>query len=148
MNQVFGTQYKQREIVLVPFPYSDLSSTKKRPVLIISNDDYNIKFEDILVCIITSNQFKDDYSVDLGNDDLEIGILPELSVVKTHKLFTIHKSKIIKRFSIVSIEFYSQVEQMILKLIKSKQLQENKNISEIEEIIKPTDTDIVDKLQR
>jgi hypothetical protein len=34
---------------------------------------------------------------------------------------------------------------MILKLIKSKQLQENKNISEIEEIIKPKDNDIVDK---
>jgi len=31
--------YKQKEIVLVPFPYSDLSSSKKRPVLIVSNED-------------------------------------------------------------------------------------------------------------
>lgn len=81
--------YKQREIVLVPFPYSDLSSTKRRPVLIISNNDYNNDFPDILVCVITSNLFKDDYSVLLNDDDLEIGILPEQSIIKCHKLFTI-----------------------------------------------------------
>ena len=53
--------YKQREIVLVPFPYSDLSSTKRRPVLIVSNDDYNQMFQDVVVCVITSNQQTDDY---------------------------------------------------------------------------------------
>jgi len=33
-------RYKQGEIVLVPFPYSDLSGSKRRPVLIVSNDLY------------------------------------------------------------------------------------------------------------
>jgi len=93
--------YKQREIVLVPFPYSDLTSTKRRPVLIISNDDYNRKFHDVVVCVITSNQFKDSYSIELENEDLEIGVLPESSIVRVHKLFTIHQSKIIKKFSLV-----------------------------------------------
>jgi len=130
MKQVSGTLYKQREIVLVPFPYSDLSATKKRPVLIISNDDYNSRFDDILICVITSNQFKDDYSIDLRNDDLEIGILPELSVVKTHKLFTIDKSKIIKKFSVVKNEYYVQIEQMIIKLIQSNQIPQNQNTNE------------------
>lgn len=50
-----GITYKQREIVLVPFPYSDLTNTKRRPVLIISNDDYNRKFHDVVICVITSN---------------------------------------------------------------------------------------------
>lgn len=89
--------YKQREIVLVPFPYSDLSTTKRRPVLIISNDNYNNQFDDVLVCVITTNLYKDNYSVDLANEDLEIGMLPESSVVKAHKLFTIHQSKILKK---------------------------------------------------
>jgi mRNA interferase MazF len=84
-----GIIYNQREIVLVPFPYSDLSTTKRRPVLIISNNDYNKAFHDVVVCVITSNQFQDEYSVLLENEDLEIGVLPESSVVKTHKLFTI-----------------------------------------------------------
>ncbi len=102
----------------MPFPYSDLSSTKRRPVLIVSNDSYNNTFDDVLVCIITSNLRKDEYSVTLSNDDLEIGVLPESSVVKSHKLFTIHKEKIIKTFSLVKEEFFSQVNQKIKDLIK------------------------------
>lgn len=95
MKNPAGTKYRQREIVLVPFPYSDLSTTKKRPVLIVSNNSYNRKYDDVLVCVITSNRYIDDYSVNLTNDDLETGVLPEQSVVKAHKLFTIHKDKII-----------------------------------------------------
>lgn len=104
----------------MPFPYSDLSNTKRRPVLIISNDDYNKRFHDVVVCVITSNQFKDAYSLDLENDDLEIGILPESSVVKTHKLFTIHQSKIIRKFSVVKTEYFTQVADKIKSLIKPK----------------------------
>jgi len=110
--------YKQRQIVLVPFPYSDLSSTKRRPVLIVSNDSYNNAFNDVLVCVITSNLRKDEYSVTLSNDDLEIGILPESSVVKSHKLFTIHKDKIIKTFSQVKEEFFIQVSEKIRNLVE------------------------------
>lgn len=40
----FGTMPKQGEIVLIPIPFTDLTSSKKRPVLIISNDDYNKKW--------------------------------------------------------------------------------------------------------
>lgn len=42
--------YRQRDIVLVPFPFSDLSTPKVRPVLVLSNDAYNRRTEDLLVC--------------------------------------------------------------------------------------------------
>ncbi|MDZ7361513.1 MAG: type II toxin-antitoxin system PemK/MazF family toxin [candidate division KSB1 bacterium] len=53
--------YKQGQIVLVPFPYSDLSGSKKRPVLVVSNDVYNASFPDIVVAVITSR---------IGNPDV------------------------------------------------------------------------------
>ena len=113
--------YKQREIVLVPFPYSDLSSSKRRPVLIISNNNYNKKYSDILVAVITSNLFKDDYSCELFNDDLELGMLPEPSIIKCHKLFTIEQTQVIKRFSIVKSKKFDEVIVLLNKLIqKSK----------------------------
>lgn len=68
--------------------------------------------------MITSNIRKDEYSVTLSNDDLEIGVLPESSVVKSHKLFTIHKDKIIKTFSLVKVEFFGQVTGKIRHLIE------------------------------
>ena len=118
MSQAPGITCKQREIVLVPFPYSDLSSRKQRPVLIISNDEYNRKFEDVVVCVITSRQYEDEYSISLNNEDLDYGILPEPSVIKIHKLFTIHKSKIIKKFSIINTKLFKSVRNKINLLIK------------------------------
>ena len=113
-----GTRYKQREIVLVPFPYSDLSSTKRRPVLIVSNDDYNQTFPDVVVCVITGNLHNDGYSIELENEDLEIGMLPESSIVKAHKLFTNHQDKIIKKFSLVTGEYFEKVADKIKHLIE------------------------------
>ena len=109
--------YNQREIVLVPFPYSDLSSAKRRPVLIVSNNLYNKNFPDILICVITSNLFKDDYSAELNDKDLETGILPERSVIKCHKLFTIEQTQIIRRFSVISKTKFDEVINMLQKLI-------------------------------
>ena len=110
--------YKQREIVLVPFPYSDLSSSKRRPVLIISNNNYNKNYPDIVVSVITSNLFKDDYSVELYNEDLELGMLPEPSIIKCHKLFTIEQSQVLKRFSIVKEKKFDEVIMFLTKLIQ------------------------------
>ena len=110
--------YKQREIVLVPFPYSDLSSTKRRPVLILSNNNYNKNFADILVAVITSNLFKDDYSCELFNDDLELGILPDPSIIKCHKLFTIDQAKILKQFSVVKAKKFDEVIILLNKLLQ------------------------------
>jgi mRNA interferase MazF len=46
--------YKKWDIVLVNFPFSDLTASKKRPALIISPDEYN-KSEDVIIAFITSN---------------------------------------------------------------------------------------------
>ena len=111
--------YNKREIVLVPFPFSDLSASKRRPVLIVSNNDYNKSFPDALVCVITSNRFRDDDSVLLNDEDLETGILPEKSVIKCHKLFTIEQSQIQRRFSILGEKKFEDVRTMISKLMET-----------------------------
>jgi mRNA interferase MazF len=110
--------YSQRQIVLVPFPYSDLSATKKRPVLVVSNNEYNRQFPDILVCVITSNRFNDAYSVELTDSDLEAGMLPEKSVIKCHKLFTIEQSQILKQFSVIRVNKFEQVQRVLQQLIQ------------------------------
>ncbi|UTW71023.1 type II toxin-antitoxin system PemK/MazF family toxin [Anaerobacillus sp. HL2] len=67
---------------------SDLSNRKQRPVLIISNDDYNQMTDDILVVAITS-QLKDlDYSVVIEQKDLEQGTLKVTSAVRADKVYT------------------------------------------------------------
>ena len=51
----YGMIYKQRDIVLIPVPFTDLSSKKRRPVIIVSSDDYNQNNLDIVGVALTSN---------------------------------------------------------------------------------------------
>lgn len=110
--------YNQREVLLVPFPFSDLFSFKRRPVLAVSNNTYNKGFPDLLVSVIASNLFKDDYSVTLTDEDLEVGILPETPVIKCHKSFTVDQSKILKRFSRAGESKFAEVIKVAYKLIE------------------------------
>ena len=42
---IAGINIEQRSIILIPFPYTDLSGAKKRPTLVVSSDEFNIKNE-------------------------------------------------------------------------------------------------------
>lgn len=47
------TIYKKWELILVPFPFTDLSATKRRPALIVSPDTYN-SGKDVVIMFVTS----------------------------------------------------------------------------------------------
>ncbi len=59
------------EVVVVPFPFSDLTQAKKRPALVISA----LKGDDLILCQITSQAIKDDYAVSLSDQDFATGAL-------------------------------------------------------------------------
>jgi len=46
---------RQGDIVLVPVPFTDLSSRKRRPVIVVSSDAYNSDGPDMVVVAMTSN---------------------------------------------------------------------------------------------
>jgi mRNA interferase MazF len=48
-------QPKHGDIVLIPIPFTDRSSQKQRPVIVISNDEYTFTAPDLVVVAITSN---------------------------------------------------------------------------------------------
>jgi mRNA-degrading endonuclease toxin of MazEF toxin-antitoxin module len=73
-----------------------------------------------VVCVITSNIFKDEYSLSLLNENLEVGVLPESSVVKVHKLFTIDKKRILKKFSVVTPDYLDTVKKILYKLFSNQ----------------------------
>ena len=117
--------YKQGEIVLVPFPYSDLSGSKRRPVLIVSNDAYNDAFPDTVVAAITSQTNKpDSFSLELESKDLEIGQLPESSLIRAHKLFTIEQLRIVKKFSTLGKAKLKETLLLLQELFDNPVLQE------------------------
>jgi len=109
-----GTMFKQRDIVLIPFPYSDLTGSKQRPALIISND--NLKGDDRICCLITSNQ--PNGGLFISNNSFEMGDLPFKSWIKPYRLFTIHSKIIKKKLCSLNDDFYQIVLEGITKYIK------------------------------
>lgn len=109
--------YKQGDILLIPIPFSDLTSSKKRPVLVLSNNYYNTKTEDIIVAAITSNIASKGYSIVISNKNLQEGILHVTSCVRVDKTYTLSQSIVIKKFGTVKPEIVNTIKEMLNQLI-------------------------------
>ena len=117
MKMKFGIKYNQGEIVIVPFPFSDLSSIKNRPVLILSKDIDNSNSEDIITCGITSNLKDAKYSVLIDNGDLDGGEIPIKSRIKVDKLFTVKKDIIKKKIAKINKIAFDKVKEEFCNLV-------------------------------
>jgi mRNA interferase MazF len=109
--------YKQGDILLIPVPFSNLSITKQRPVLVLSNDKYNQLTEDLLVAAITSQLRDIDYSVLIAQEDLAEGNLKVTSAIRADKIYTLSKEIIIKKFGSVKKEVVQSVVRKLNNLI-------------------------------
>ncbi len=117
-----GTMHKQGDIVLIPVPFTDLTSQKKRPTIIISSNTYNEANEDIVVVALTSNIEPRDFTITLTTDDLEKGNLKVTSMIRVDKIYTLNKSIILKTFGRVKPAILTKTKDSLLKLIEHQNL--------------------------
>jgi len=108
----------QREILLVPFPFSDQSDKKVRPVIVISNNNFNSHSEDVIVVGLTSNISKDRYTVDLNLNDLEEGRINELCCIKVENILKIDKDLIIKKIAKINKNKLKEINNVLNYIIK------------------------------
>ena len=89
--------YRQGDIVLVPFPFTDGVQTKVRPAIVISADRVNHS-QDIILAQISSVSRNDEFSFFIHMDMLDDPLLKE-SQVRSHKIFVLEQKLIIKVIS-------------------------------------------------
>lgn len=111
----YGIHIEQKDICLVPFPFSNLREFKKRPVIVVSNNYYNKKFDDVIVCLITSRIINDESSILINNKDLESGLLKVKSRIKCYRILSIDKKIIIKTIAKLKEDKFKEVKEMIFK---------------------------------
>jgi len=100
---------RQRDIVLVPVPFTDLTSVKRRPVLVLSNDVHNRRSGDVVVAAITSQLLRGGYGVRITATDLEDGSLRRESLVLADRIYTLNQSIVVKRFGRMKREVFDTV---------------------------------------
>ncbi|MDR0320466.1 MAG: type II toxin-antitoxin system PemK/MazF family toxin, partial [Treponema sp.] len=84
-------QFVKGDVVIIPFPFSDLSGNKKRPAFVVAD----LSGDDIIVCQITSKFKSDSFALAIGTPDFISGSLPVDSFIRPNKLFTANKNMII-----------------------------------------------------
>ncbi|TDE11962.1 type II toxin-antitoxin system PemK/MazF family toxin [Dyadobacter psychrotolerans] len=108
--------YKRGDIVAVQFPFTDISQTKKRPALVISNEIVN-DTGDYLLVQITSQVKKDSLSIPINESDFEGNSLPLHSFLRIHKVFLLNESLIISKITSAKPSFLSLIITDFSKLI-------------------------------
>lgn len=109
-------QIEQGSIILVPFPFTDLSGHKTRPALVLSNKHFS--GEDVIVCAITT-QLAFEHSLVLSDQDLADGRLPLTSHVRYGKLATLERSLIQKVVARVASKKMRLILKRLDALIKA-----------------------------
>lgn len=90
---------KQWEIVVVPFPFSNQSGTKRRPALVLSDRSFNIRGHTVLAMVTTSSQRSWPGDVVLS-DDKTAGL--QIPCIVRLKLFTLDNRLLLKRIGCLS----------------------------------------------
>jgi mRNA interferase MazF len=105
-------RFVKGDLVVVPFPLSDLTTTIRRPALVIAELDG----DDRILCQITS-QAKDKHAVQITQSDCDEGGLHQNSNVRPSKIFTADKSVIIKRVGHLKPEVVQAVTTRIIEVL-------------------------------
>ena len=104
-----------RSVVLVQFPFSDLSHTKLRPAVVLANAGRS----DWILCQITSNPYGDPQAVKLTNNDFATGSLRLTSYARSTKLFTANTNLITSEVGKLKKEPFNDIIKTVVQVLES-----------------------------
>lgn len=102
------------DVVVLPFPFSNLSSAKKRPALVIAD----ITGDDYIMLQITSKNVKDSYAIPLLNTDFSSGSLNHDSNIRPNKIFTLDEKLVLYKTGHISNSKLSECIIKVCNIIK------------------------------
>ncbi len=103
------------DVVVVPFPFSDLSMAKRRPALVLAE----LEGEDLILCQITSQAVHDRYAVSLDEADFEQGGLRQPSNVRPNRVFTTDQRIVLYRVGSVNRSKLDEVVDRVISILKA-----------------------------
>jgi len=108
---------EQRDVWLIRAPFSDYSTAKVRPVIIISNNPYNRKTADFLAVHITTRK-EHPCAIGLSGTDFVSGGLEDESTVRFDTITRYEEKLLLKKIGKVKSEFYKTVHEKIVELTR------------------------------
>ena len=107
---------KQKEIILLPYPFTDLEGTKVRPTIIISNNPFNKKSADCIMIPLTTVMKEEPHSILINQEDLSSGKLLRPSRIRVDKIFTVEKRLIIMKIGAINSKTFKKIKLELNKI--------------------------------
>ncbi|MCD6093525.1 MAG: type II toxin-antitoxin system PemK/MazF family toxin [Candidatus Omnitrophica bacterium] len=104
----------ERRIVVVPFPFSDLTQAKRRPSLIIAE----LEGDDLILCQITSQSIRDKYAVSIDENDFETGTLRRRSNVRPNRIWTADRHIILYQVAHLKSEKMEEIINSVIAILQ------------------------------
>ena len=108
-------EFVKGDVVIVPFPFSDLSQTKRRPALVIAK----LKGDDLILCQITSQATKDSYTIEISATDFTSGGLNQISCVRPNRLFTADKQIVLYKIGQITSQKMNEIITKVVNILES-----------------------------
>jgi mRNA interferase MazF len=104
------------DIVLLRFPFTDLSGAKLRPVLVLTRPNGRGDF----VAVQVTSQVNHEVQVVIDNTDFALGGLPKPSIVRPDKIFTLNQDLIARRVGRVNDDAFSRILTAVCQYLSCK----------------------------
>ena len=102
------------DVVVVPFPFSDLTQAKRRPALVIAT----LAGDDLILCQITSQTIADRYAITLQSSDFSEGGLNQTSNIRPNRLFTADRQIILYKAGQLKTEKLNEAIAKIVEILQ------------------------------
>ncbi|MGI8409074.1 MAG: type II toxin-antitoxin system PemK/MazF family toxin [Pyrinomonadaceae bacterium] len=99
-------------VVLVRFPFSDLSNAKLRPAIVLADADR----DDWILCQVTSQRYTDLKAIEITGDDFVSGSLKKVSYARPSKLFTANSIIIERSVGVLNKAKFAEITDVIVSL--------------------------------
>ena len=110
---------KQGDIVLLAFPFTDLTSVKVRPGLVLSSESFNKRSEDLVFALITSNTSRiqaEDIILEPSNPDFPKSGLKRASALRIGRLHTLSKRLARRRLGEATPRLMGQIQAKLRQI--------------------------------
>jgi mRNA interferase MazF len=107
--------FTTRSVVLVQFPFSDLSQAKLRPAVVLADADRG----DWILCQVTSNPYSDQKAIELTDDSFSSGLLRLTSYARSTKLFTATTSLIASEVGTLKKKSFKDIIDIVVQVFES-----------------------------
>jgi mRNA interferase MazF len=102
-------------VVLVPFPFSDLSHAKLRPSVVLANSGRG----DWILCQVTSNPYGDAHAVEMTDDNFDSGSLRVASYARPGKLFTASQDLMVSQIATLNAASFTKIIEAVIDILRS-----------------------------